>query len=90
MSTIKDIIKDLYYGKIRPCEMAVISDSDYYTLSKQCSEFTDKLTHILDNNGKDILDKLILVRTNLTELSVLEKFSIGYKLGIQLMAAVPG
>ena len=87
MSIIKDIIKDLYYGKIRPWETAVIPDSDYYNLSKQCSELTDKLTHILDNNGKDILDKLILAQTNLTELSALENFSMGFKLGIQLMTA---
>ena len=87
MSTIKDIIKDLYYGKIRPRETTVIPDSDYYNLSKQCSELTNELALLLDDNSKALLDKLILARTNLTELSALENFSIGFKLGIQLMSA---
>ncbi len=57
MSTIKDIIKDLYYGKIRPWETAVISDSDYYNLSKLCSELINELALLLDDNSKAILNK---------------------------------
>ena len=72
----QDILEQLYFGRIVPWE----------NRNDKTPEM-ERLTQLLDEDGKKILERLMDNRSELESRQILEGFKDGFRLGVQLTAA---
>ena len=79
----QDILEQLYFGRIVPWE----NRNDKTPEIEQVYQDVERLTQLLDEDGKKILERLMDNRSELESHQILEGFKHGFRLGVQLTAA---
>lgn len=86
MDTLKDVLKDLYNGKININEKFP-DTKDYNTLVRESSEILRKINNNLDNERKKLLNEYIEKQAQIISIDCEEKFINGYELASRLIIA---
>lgn len=85
---MNSIFDDLYYGNIRPWEKTMVSEGDYYKTVKNLTAIERKLMCVLQGEDRILLETLIKAQSDILEMSCIEYYYEGLRLGIRLMAEV--
>lgn len=83
----QDILEQLYFGRIVPWENRNDKTPEIEQCSEQVYQDVERLTQLLDEDGKKILERLMDNRSELESRQILEGFKDGFRLGVQLTAA---
>ena len=83
-----EILKELYFGNIRPSERAIKDGSDYQKSQSEVSALEDAFRAELSAEGKRVYDAYVNKRLALMETDDCDSFIKGYRLGVKLMLAV--
>ena len=83
----QDILNALYYGHIVPWENCNDKTPEMESYSEQADADIEALQQILDDAGKQILERLLDNSAELERLLVCEGFKDGFRLGVQLVIA---
>lgn len=83
----QDILEQLYFGRIVPWENRNDKTSEIEQCSEQVYQDVERLTQLLVEDGKKILERLMDNRSELESRQILEDFKDGFRLGVQLTAA---
>ena len=83
----QDILEQLYFGRIVPWENRNDKTPEMEQCSEQVYQDVERLTQLLDEDGKKILERLMDNRSELESRQILEGFQDGFRLGVQLTAA---
>ena len=83
----QDILEQLYFGRIVPWENRNDKTPEMEQCSEQVYQDVERLTQLLDEDGKKILERLMDNRSELESRQILEGFKDGFRLGVQLTAA---
>lgn len=85
---MKNILHDLYEGKIRPEEQCVPQSSYYHELNHQVSDAMLQWKQRLSTEEFDQLQELLDLRRESDALQSQEAFTFGFKLGALVMIDV--
>ncbi len=84
----KDILSELFYGRIVPWENRPINIDEFRELNQKMSRVSDEMDECLGKDAKALLDQYLSDRADMEMLFSLDSFKTGLRLGIQLMVAV--
>ena len=79
------ILEDLYRGKIIPSEKFIKKGSEYQKLNSQLLEYSEELSHLIDDNQRAIYRKINECNCRLNDIEDVESIIRGFRLGVQLM-----
>ena len=83
---MRNTLEDLYYGNITPGAQQIAPNSELKRATDRVARFESQLTERLDEDGKTILDKLIESQHEIDNITALENFILGFRLGSRLIA----
>ena len=83
---MRKTLEDLYYGNITPGAQQIAPNSELKRATDRVTRFESQLTERLDEDGKTILAKLIESQHEIDNITALENFILGFRLGARLMA----
>ena len=83
---MRNILEDLYYGNITPGVQQIAPNSELKRATDRVARFESQLTERLDEDGKTILAKLVESQHEIDNITALENFILGFRLGARLMA----
>ena len=83
---MRNTLEDLYYGNITPGAQQIAPNSELKRATDRVARFEIQLTERLDEDGKTILDKLIESQHEIDNITALENFILGFRLGSRLIA----
>lgn len=83
-----EILKELYFGNIRPSERAIKEGSDYQKAQSEVSALEDAFRAELSAEGKRVYDAYVTKRLALMDTDDCDSFIKGYRLGVKLLLAV--
>ena len=83
---MRNTLEDLYYGNITPGAQQIVPNSELKRATDRVSRFESQLTEQLDEDGKTILAKLIESQHEIDNITALENFILGFRLGSRLIA----
>ena len=83
---MRNTLEDLYYGNITPGAQQISPNSELQRATDRVARFESQLTELLDEGGKTILEKLIESQHEIDNITALENFILGFRLGVRLMA----
>ena len=83
---MRNTLEDLYYGNITPGAQQITPNSELQRATDRVARFENQLTERLDEDGQTILAKLIESKDEAESITALEKFILGFRLGVRLMA----
>lgn len=83
-----NLIKELYFGTIRPVDKAFKKHTEYAEKSKLQSEAYCKLAESITVEQKKVLDELVEALNDMSETAAAEAFSDGFRLGAELILEV--
>lgn len=86
----QEILNQLYYGEIVPWENRNDKTPEMVLLSDQVDADIKALDQLLDDTGKQILERLLDNSAELERKMICEGFKDGFRLGVQLTAAGMG
>lgn len=86
----QEILNQLYYGEIVPWENRNDKTPEMVLLSDQVDADIEALDQLLDDTGKQILERLLDNSAELERKMICEGFKDGFRLGVQLTAAGMG
>lgn len=86
----QEILNQLYYGEIVPWENRNDKTPEMVLLSDQVDADIKALEQLLDDTGKQILERLLDNSAELERKMICEGFKDGFRLGVQLTAAGMG
>ena len=78
-------IKDLYFGKLIPARQYFTKGSDYSKLLKQESEAYDELSKTLNDDNKQLLERLFELQFIINDIESADNYAIGFRDGSRLM-----
>ncbi len=80
-----DILEELWYGNITPTEYSRIeNNSNYKELLKVVTQNQERLKATLNDEQKELLEKLLSANEEFSNIIELDCFKIGFKLGTRL------
>ncbi len=79
------ILEELYNGNLNPVEKHIKNGSKYQKLNKQLTESIDELMLLLNNEEKQLCEKIIDNVLELGCISEKERFIEGFRMGAQFM-----
>ncbi len=82
-----EILKELWFGNICPADDLRPFEACYMPLMHLCDKNQDRLQATLNDEQKAILQRLVDAWTELQLESQSAAFSVGFRLGVQLMTA---
>ena len=82
------ILKDLYYGEINPAERYVKKESNYYKLSEQLTENIDKFTKQLNDQEKQLFEKITDSIYYINGISEEECYTKGFCTGAKMILEI--
>jgi len=85
---MKSILKEFALGNILTEPRFFTKDSHYSKVMKQLSKSEDKLLAILNEEEKQILESYSEAQQEITELTNLDRFVYGYRLGMLMTMEV--
>ena len=87
MNKEPDILYQLYYGNIRPCEERYPQDPQFQGELTKFLEMKKTLSAQLSGSQNRCLDALLRQRYQYFHFELAEAFASGYRLGVQLTTA---
>jgi len=85
----KNILEELYYGNITPCDKCYSRDSEYAKCMKIISDHDEKLTAFLHENSnreaQDLFSQLMSTQDEVLCMGEQERFIEGFRLGARFM-----
>ena len=80
-----DILEELWYGNITPTEYSRIeNNTNYKELLKVVTQNQERLKATLNDEQKELLEKLLTANEEFSNIIELDCFKIGFKLGTRL------
>ena len=83
---MRNTLEYLYYGNITPGTQQMAPNSELKRATDRVTRFEGQLTERLDKDGQEILAKLIESQHEIDNITALENFILGFRLGARLMA----
>lgn len=80
-----NILSDLWYGNISPCERRIPSDSEYLKLFTQFCNAVDKLEGELPQEKQQLCEDLGELQLKLMSIGEKDTFILGFRLGARMM-----
>ena len=80
-----NILEDLYYGNLSPCQRAVLPDSRVKKLMQKQSDLEAKLNGSFTEDQRADFEKYISVTADLLDANTLDSFITGFRLGARFM-----
>lgn len=84
----KDILRDLYYGRLSPWEMTFHESSEYAKALTEVVACGDRLRELLTEEDRALVDKMENAQNHILDEAEREYFLIGYRLGAKMMLSV--
>lgn len=82
------ILEELYNGNVNPLARFIKDESEYQKLNHQVSEYIDKLMVSLNDEEKQLYEKIADGICGMGYISEKETFIEGFRLGAQMMLEV--
>ena len=76
-----NILEDLYYGNLTPCQRAVRPGSKIQTLMQKQSDLETKLSKSLTEEQRANFEQYLSVSADLLDANCLDSFITGFRLG---------
>ncbi len=76
----------LYYGNITPNAQDIAPHSELKRATDRVARFENQLTEQLDEAGQTVLAKLVESQHEIDDITALENFILGFRLGVRMMA----
>ena len=76
-----NILEDLYYGNISPCQRAVRPGSKVKKLMQKQSDLETKLSESLTEEQRATFEQYLSLTANLLDANCLDSFIAGFRLG---------
>lgn len=83
-----NLIKELYYGSIRPVDKTFKKHTEYAEKNKLQSDAYCKLADGITEEQKKVLDELVEALNGMSETAAAEAFVDGFRLGAELVLEV--
>ena len=83
---MRHTLEDLYYGNITPGVQQIAPNSELKKATDRVARFESQLTERLDEDGQTILAKLVESKDEIENITALENFILGFRLGARLIA----
>ena len=81
---MRNTLEDLYYGNITPGAQQIAPNSELKRATDRVARFESQLTEQLDENGQTILAKLVESQHKIDNITALENFILGFRLGARI------
>ena len=75
-----NILEELYYGNLTPCQRAVRPDSKNQKLMQKQSDLETKLSESLTKEQQEIFEQYLSVSADLLDANCLDSFITGFRL----------
>ncbi len=82
---MRKILEDLYFGNITPYEKRMAANSELRRLAKRASDCKSQLAERLNEEERQLLNTLINAQQEIDSITVMENFTLGFRLGVRLM-----
>ena len=76
-----NILEDLYYGNLSPCQRAVRPDSRTQKLMQKQSDIETRLSESLTEEQRENFEQYLSVTADLLDANCLDSFITGFRLG---------
>ena len=76
-----NILEDLYYGNLTPCQRAVRPDGKVRKLSQKHCDLDTKLNNSFTEEQREIFEQYLSVSADLLDANCLDSFITGFRLG---------
>ena len=83
---MESIIAELFYGNITPSERSYCKTGEYAHILQLVTRNEEKLTETLSEAQKETLEKFKDGTSELSSMTEVTDFTIGFKLGLRLTA----
>ena len=83
----KDMIKELYYGKIVPSNSMLYKTKEYVEACDEFYKLNNLLKSSLDNKQTEIFDNIIETKDTMTDELIFGAFKERFKIGMVLTSA---
>ncbi len=83
---MRKTLEDFYYGNISPGTQQMAPNSELKRAANRVARFENQLTEQLDEAGQAVLAKLIESQHEIDDITALENFILGFRLGVRMMA----
>ena len=81
---MRNIIEELYYGNITPCDRDIVRGGSYSHLLNLLTRNEDDLMQTLTQSQQETFEKFKDCSSELGDANELTAFTIGFKLGMRL------
>ena len=81
---MRNILEDLYFGKITPNEQNITPGSPLQQAMDQAEKYEEKLSALLEGEEKTMLLRLLTAENEIGSTLALENFILGFRLGMRL------
>lgn len=81
---MRKTLVDFYYGNITPCDRQIEPGSDLQRVIEKAEKCKEKLTAQLNGEEKSLLLNLINAQDEISSTLAIEKFILGFRLGMRL------
>ncbi len=82
---MRKTLEDLYYGNITPNAQDMTPHSELKRATDRVTRFENQLTEQLDETGQAVLAKLIESQHEIDNITALENFILGFRLGTKIV-----
>ncbi len=82
---MRKTLEDLYYGNITPNAQDMAPHSELKRATDRVTRFENQLTEQLDETGQAVLAKLIESQHEIDNITALENFILGFRLGTKIV-----
>ena len=76
-----NILEDLYYGNLSPCQRTVRPDSKVQKLSQKHCDLDTKLKNSFTEEQRETFEQYLSVSADLLDADCLDSFITGFRLG---------
>ena len=83
---MRKILKDFYYGNITPSEGDLAANSDLKRAMVKVTQCENQLMEQLNETERAILAELVKAQHEVDDITALESFILGFRLGVRMMA----
>lgn len=82
---MRNTLEDFYYGNIMPNAQDMAPNSELKRATDRMARFERQLTEQLDETGQAVLAKLIESQHEIDNITALENFILGFRLGAKIV-----
>ena len=83
---MRKTLEDFYYGNISPGAQQMAPNTELKRAVDRVARIENQLTEQLNEAGQTILAKLIESQHEIDDITALENFILGFRLGVRMMA----